>query len=438
MSKTYDAIIIGAGIIGCPIAFELAKKGYKTLNVDKLAAAGSGSTSSSGAIVRAHYSTYDGVALAYENFSYWHNWQDYLQVKDPVGMARFMNTGTILIKSPAVDWRNVLRLYRQVGLAYEDWDAATLKEKMPIYATTAYYPPALPEDEDSPFWQDEGHPMLDGAVFTAESGYVNDPQLAAHNIQVAAEAKGAEFLFNEQVTAIRRAGGRVLGVTLADGQEIDAPVVVNAAGPHSFIINRMAGVEKTMNIKTRPLRREVHVVPAPHGFDFERNGRHTADGDVGVYFRPEVGNHILVGGEDPPSDPKIWIEDPDALERIVTNARWQAHVYRLARRIPDLPIPRRPKGVVDMYDVSDDWLALLDKSDLGGFYMAVGTSGHEFKNAPGIGYMMAQLIDACENGQDHDVDPVRYTTFYKGFELNIGFYSRRRSINEDSSFTVNG
>ena len=142
MTNTYDAIIIGAGIIGCPIAFELAKKGYKTLNIDKLAAAGSGSTSSSGAIVRAHYSTYDGVALAYENFSYWHNWKDYLQAKDPTGMARFMNTGTILIKSPAVDWRNVLRLYQQVGLAYEDWDAATLEEKMPIYATRAYYPPA--------------------------------------------------------------------------------------------------------------------------------------------------------------------------------------------------------------------------------------------------------------------------------------------------------
>ena len=41
-NKTYDAIIIGAGVIGSPIAYELAKKGYKTLNVDKLADAGEG------------------------------------------------------------------------------------------------------------------------------------------------------------------------------------------------------------------------------------------------------------------------------------------------------------------------------------------------------------------------------------------------------------
>jgi sarcosine oxidase subunit beta len=38
MTDQYDAIIIGSGIIGCAVAFELAKKGYKTLNIDKLAA----------------------------------------------------------------------------------------------------------------------------------------------------------------------------------------------------------------------------------------------------------------------------------------------------------------------------------------------------------------------------------------------------------------
>ena len=65
MSKQYDAIIIGTGIIGNCIAFELAKKGYKTLSLDKLSGSGFGSTSASCAIVRAHYSTRDGVAFAY-------------------------------------------------------------------------------------------------------------------------------------------------------------------------------------------------------------------------------------------------------------------------------------------------------------------------------------------------------------------------------------
>ena len=68
MNKQYDAIIIGAGIIGAAIAFELSKKGYKTLNVDKLPSAGHGSTSGSCAIIRLHYSTPDGVAWPAKDF----------------------------------------------------------------------------------------------------------------------------------------------------------------------------------------------------------------------------------------------------------------------------------------------------------------------------------------------------------------------------------
>ena len=41
MSKRYDAIVIGAGIIGAATALELAKRGWRTLSLDKLPAAGS-------------------------------------------------------------------------------------------------------------------------------------------------------------------------------------------------------------------------------------------------------------------------------------------------------------------------------------------------------------------------------------------------------------
>ena len=61
MSDRYDAIIIGAGIIGGAIGLELARKGFRTLNVDKLPAAGYGSTSNTCAIIRFHYSTAEGV-----------------------------------------------------------------------------------------------------------------------------------------------------------------------------------------------------------------------------------------------------------------------------------------------------------------------------------------------------------------------------------------
>ena len=77
-------------------------------------------------------------------------------------------------------------------------------------------------------------------------------------------------------------------------------------------------------------------------------------------------------------------------------------------------------------------------SDLPGFYMAIGTSGNQFKNAPVVGHLMAELIDAVEHGNDHDNDPVTVTARYTGAKLNAGFYSRVRDVNPESSLSVNG
>lgn len=437
MNRTADAIIVGAGVIGSAVAFELAKRGYKTLNIDKLPTSGYGSTSNSCAIVRAHYSTWDGVAMAYEGFFYWDDWDDYIGVKDDRGMIKYMKTGSILFKLEGEDHSSkCLKLFKEIGVEHEIWDLEKLKEMIPIYSHDQYDGTTRP-DEDDHFWDKTGK-KIEGAVYTPGSGYVSDPQLTSHNLQVAAEANGGEFLFNSEITEIRQQNGRVVGVTLKSGEQIDSPILVNVAGPHSFVINRMADVEKEMNIKTRALRHEVHHVPSPEGYDFEKDGFHTSDGDNSIYFRPETGNTILIGSEDPLCDPKEWITDPDNYNQQVTESQWKAQVYRCARRIPQLKIPSRTSGVVDLYDVSDDWLPIYDKSALKGFYMAIGSSGNQFKNAPVAGHCMAELIDACEKGQEHDSDPVKVKSVYTGLELNMGFYSRNREINPNSSFSVNG
>jgi sarcosine oxidase subunit beta len=70
--------------------------------------------------------------------------------------------------------------------------------------------------------------------------------------------------------------------------------------------------------------------------------------------------------------------------------------------------------------------------------MAIGTSGNQYKNAPVVGAMMAELIDACEKGFDHDVNPFEFKMRYIGRTTDVGFFSRNREINYDSSFSVNG
>lgn len=117
---------------------------------------------------------------------------------------------------------------------------------------------------------------------------------------------------------------------------------------------------------------------------------------------------------------------------------WTTLVMRQAQRFPDLKIPNRTRGAVDLYDVTEDWGPIYDKSDLKGFYLAIGTSGNQFKNAPIAGEMMAELIEACENGRDHDRDPVHFHLKNIDLDIDMGFFSRNRAINENSSFSVLG
>ena len=434
MAEQYDVIVIGAGIIGACVAFEMAKQGHRTLNIDKLPAAGYGSTGNSCAIIRTHYSTFDGSALAYEGYFYWDGWAGYLGVEDERGLAKYHNTGCVVMKTELNDHlRSICANMDRLGIPWEDWSVAKLAQRMPIYDLQAFTPVRQPDDPD---FGKPSAPEVAGAVFFPKAGYVSDPQLATHNVQRAVEAEGGQFRFNAEIVEIRQGNGRVQGVTLAGGERIDAAVVVNVAGPHSYLINRLAGVEAGMNIKTRALRQEVAHVPAPDGFDFERDGMVSSDSDIGCYCRPEIGNHILIGSEDPACDEREWV-DPDDFNREFTD-QWKAQVWRVAQRIPSLGIPSRMKGIVDLYDVADDWIPIYDKSDLAGFYMAVGSSGNQFKNAPVAGVLMAELIGACEAGRDHDADPVQCPLRFTNRTIDIGFYSRRREINPESSFSVLG
>lgn len=435
MTKKYDAIIIGAGIIGACSAFELAKAGWKTLSIDKLPESGYGSTSGSCAIIRTYYSAFETCALAYEGWHYWKNWQDYIGVKDDHGMIKYNETGCLVIKTPHnQSLTKVCATMDEIGCPYEDLSTKDILKYLPFADTRQYEPAKRPED--AAFGEPTG-PAVEGAVFFPHGGYVNDPKLSAHNAQRAAEAQGAEFMFNAEITEIRQDNGRVCGVTLKDGTKIDAPVVVNIAGPHSSVINKMAGVEAAMKMKTRALRHEVAHVPSPAGFDFEKDGMVFSDSDIHTYCRPETGNNILIGSEDPACDEKEWVDDPDNYDENFSQ-QWSVLAMRMAQRLKGLPIPNQAKGVVALYDVTDDWIPIYDKSALPGFYMAIGTSGNQYKNAPVAGKMMTAIITACEQGHDHDANPLEFHLENIDKKISLATFSRNREINPNSSFSVIG
>jgi len=437
MIDSYDAVIIGAGVFGSGIAFELSRRGMSTCNVDMHAAPGYGSTSSSGAILRFNYSTVPGIELAWEGNRYWENFGEYLEITDERGLAHKVTTGAIFLRTDEELHQLYIDRLSQTPVPFEEWDAKVMAERLPFLTLDSFGEPCTIDDDN--FWADPDG-TIPGALYMPDAGYVSDPQLAAHNLHTAAIAKGAEFRFKKTVTEILTSadGSAATGVKLDDGSEIHAPVVVNVGGPFSAGINDMAGLSGRDAIVTRPMRHEVHVAPAPEGVDFDTDGVLINDQEQGFYCRPETGNQIFIGSTDPECDGEDWVDDLSTLNREITEPRWNLQMMRLAKRLPEFGVPHQRKGLAEAYDVSSDWGPIYDRTDLDGFFAARGTSGNQFKNACVGSHMMAELVTAVSNGHDHDADPLVVTGRYTGAQLNMGAFSRNREINADSTGSVLG
>jgi hypothetical protein len=255
MSESFDAIIIGTGVIGAATAFELAKAGWKTLSIDRNRQAGHGSTAGSCAIVRMHYSTFDGTAFAWEGYHYWRDWADYLGLPASADLARFREVGCLV--------------------------------------------------------------MINGMAGVTGDMTIETRPLAAGG-RACARARGVRFL--------QRRADRV-------GQR------------HRLLLPSRARQQHPDRVGGSALRRMT--------------GSTTA---TGAPISPTSGPRRPCAM---PSGCPAWASQPHA-------------------------------GVVELYDAATDWIPIYDKSSLPGFYMACGTSGNQYKNAPIAGRLMAALIAYCE------------------------------------------
>lgn len=417
-------LVVGAGIIGCSIALELARRDWDVTVLDKGATPGCGSTSASSAMVRFNYDSLAETALAWEAAARWNAWAAHLGATDPAGLAQFVRTGLLVLDGELLDRDRALTNMRTLGIRFEELDAAGIRTRYPAIDPARLGPACRVEDEH--FWDDPSGEL--GGFVQPDSGFVNDPTLAAHNLAHAAEQAGARFRWRAEVTGVDREAGRVAGLTLADGSELGASVVVNAAGPWSVRLNTLAGVLDDFATSTRAVEQEVISVPAPKGFRLEDGGTGVHDPDFATYFRPHLGDTIIVGSFEPPCDPLVFLGDGDDAAATVSAANWEVQSLRLARRIPPVQVPGKKSGVVSAYDVTDDWIPIYDRTSLDGYYVAIGTSGHQFKAAPFVGELVATLVGAVEGGHDHDREPLTVQGSWTGVEVPLAYFSRQRDV----------
>ncbi len=411
----YDLIIIGAGIVGCSTALALTRRGMRTLNIDALPAAGYGSTSASSAVIRPMYTHLESACIAHEARFRWLDWGSFLGLPDDEPLARYTECGGLmLLREGALAATESLRdAMAAAGVSFEVIDAAAIAEQYPGISLAGYGPPRPFNDPE--FGTPAGHAITHG-IRVREAGFVSDPQLAARNLHTAAKRLGAEFVFNRAVTAVRPVGSGFEVVT--DGGVFLADRLLNSAGPHSARVNALVGAQ--LPIGTRPLRHEVAYLSG-EGTRFHAQAGVLFDEDAGIYQRPD-GADMLIGTTDPACD-EDEVVDPDTVQSNLTD-KWTRQVMRAAQRFPDYRIPNRARGTVGVYDTSPDWIPIYDRTDLPGYYVAIGTSGNQFKNAPVIGDIMAEVIGA----EDHDKAPATLFLESIGRRVNLGFFSRRRVV----------
>ena len=448
------AVVIGAGVIGSSIALQLRRLGHDVTVVERNSAAGMGSTSASSAVVRFNYSTFDAVALSWESYFLWKEFKELIDGTNSYSSKPLSNSqehyahledrGYVMLDVPVLSNEKTMALFDQAGIPYEIWDSKQLKIGMPGIDAGRYWPNKPVKSDE--FFNEASEEL--GAIFSKHGGYVSDPLLAAQNFAMAAKREGVNFKFRKVVVGVEKNLGRVCGVAVSDfdsqskkpldaGHEvITADVVINVAGPWSTLINQMAGAGSDFTMELKPLRAEVHQISTPKDI---LPGPIMGDLDLGTYVRSGPGGITLVGGTEPECDELEWVT-PDKVDEVNmtrTVEVFESQTYRFARRFPAAQIPSTPVGVVGVYDVSSDWTPIYDKTDVPGFYVAIGTSGNQFKNAPGAGLIMAHLISQVEKGADHDSEPVVYKCTKSKSVINLGTFSRKRARNLTSG-TVMG
>ena len=145
-NAAFDAVVVGAGIIGTSTAYALSQRGLKVLAIDALAGAGQGATSSSLAMIRTQYSTREGTALAWEGYHCWKDWPAFVALPEDEPIAPFHLAGVLTFKTKNNGFLEYpLQFSKELGIPFTSWPLEKLRLVFPTWNFTSFGPPVVSE-----------------------------------------------------------------------------------------------------------------------------------------------------------------------------------------------------------------------------------------------------------------------------------------------------
>ena len=371
MAETADIVVVGAGIVGCSLAYHLALQGARRVVVLEKDLICSGSTGRSAGGIRQQFATEVNIRLSLESLRMFARMPEELGI-DP----GFRQVGYLFMATTPAElslFRSNAELQRRFGVVVEIVSPEQIRELVPFV-------------------------HLDGIIGGAHcptDGYAA-PYEVTMGYAAAARRLGVKILEQRPLTGIRQRGGVVEGVETSAGP-IQAPVIVCAAGASSGLVGEMAALE----VPVKPFRRQLFTThPIP---EFAEEPPLTIDYHRNWYFRGELKGCLFSGPKDEEST-------------FNTNVDWDHLAESVSAALVRLPILESAeinRGWAGLYEITPDNNPILGGvPELSGFYLATGFSGHGFMHGPVAGKLIAELI--LTGATAIDIGPLSIERFRTG------------------------
>ena len=368
--KRADIVIIGGGIIGINIAYQLALRGAANVLVLERDTLASGSIGRAMGGIRQQFADELDIRFSLEGVRFY---EQFTGERNPSRLTstmppRFLQYGYMFLCTTPQSWQAMQRnaaLQQSIGVPTQLLTAAEAQQCVP----------QLIVDD------------VLGATFCPTDGY-SDPVGIIHALAEEARVRGVTISEHASVEKIIVEHGRVQAVRIPQ-ETISTPLVINATGVYAPFIARLAGIN---DLPVRPLRRQL-LLTEPFA-DLPEDVPMVVDLVTSFHFRRRDGG-VVFALPLPPEPEEERLNQalaPEAFALTVDDNFWPLLQQHARRRCPTLAHARVARTWSGLYEMTPDEEPVLGKTEVEGFLCACGFSGHGFMHAPMAAKLITELI----------------------------------------------
>jgi sarcosine oxidase subunit beta len=352
LPRSADIVIIGGGVMGTSAAYHLASGGAKQIVLlEREPFLGQGATGRCAGGVRYQFGTEINIRLSIASLDMLEHFRE--ETGQDIDYRKCGYLFVLTTDRDVATFQQGVALQNKLGISTQWLTGGEVRRRLPLMR----FEDAL------------------AGTYNQADGLV-DPHSVVGGYARAAKRKGALLLNNVEVTGIRVGGGRVQSVQTAHGS-IDTHVVLNAAGPWSAVVGKMAGVD----LPIEPIRRQMFTTTPlpeiPPDFPFVLDFANT------LYFHRDGGG-LLIGMSNQQQKPGFNQEVDEEFELINVEAAIQ--------RMPLVEKAGRASHWAGLYEVTPDAHPVFGHTPVEGLFVVTGFSGHGFMHGPISGKLIAELI----------------------------------------------